>query len=115
MAPSGSLGPRPVDPAAMPPHLFPSQELITHLHALLGLRGRLSAGGGGGCGLSQKTLPADTALSAVLGLELGALPTDDLQDKGTCDPTYCQRPSRDFRVRGEVKVCPESNPRAEPG
>ena len=37
--------------------------------------------------LGQETLFADTALPAVLSLEFRALPTDDLQDKGTCDPT----------------------------
>lgn len=59
----------------------------TYLCALLGLQGLLKAEVQVGHWLGQETLFADTTLPAVLSLEFRALPTDDLQDKGTCDPT----------------------------
>ena len=59
----------------------------TYLCALLGLQGLLKAEAQVGHWLGQETLFADTALPAILSLELRALCTDDLQDKGTCDPT----------------------------
>lgn len=54
----------------------------THLYALLGLRGGLRAGASRNHWLCRETLTADSALPAILSLELRALPTDDLPDRG---------------------------------
>lgn len=54
----------------------------THLYALLGLRGGLRAGAYRDRQLSRETITADSALPAILSLELGAFPTDDLPDRG---------------------------------
>jgi hypothetical protein len=66
-------------PGCVDPFVLVPGTRATHLCALLGLSGTIRAGADRFC---QETPSADTALPAVLGLELGAFPTDDLQDKG---------------------------------